>query len=437
MKLAGGVVMTITEDRAADAPTPEIGKARTRKEDQRLITGRTRWTDNIQLPGMLHLAMVRSPFAHATDHARSTPTRPRPRPASSAVVTGEDLKDVQGVDRQRVADQCRPEDADHLPVVVDHVACAGEIVAVVAARTRRRGARRRRARRRRLRRAAGRPRPQGGRQGRGARPPRPRHQHVGHLDSSTRRPRAPAATSRTAIATAREDGIVIEREFRQQRLIPAFMEPRSTVVDPTGEQMTVWTSTQVPHILRFFIAATTGMPESKVRVIAPDVGGGFGGKLQTTPEEFATIAVARRLGKPCKYTETRSRVAALRPPRPRPVAEADAQRAQGRHRHRAQGRAARRPRRLRRRRRRRRAGARRVDVQLDLQVRRLPLQRAHAADQQDVGRRLPRGRSPRGDLRHRADDGRARGRGRASTRSRSARRTGSRTTSSRSPRWRA
>ncbi|MEO6997580.1 MAG: xanthine dehydrogenase family protein molybdopterin-binding subunit, partial [Terracoccus sp.] len=109
-----------------------------------------------------------------------------------------------------------------------------------------------------------------------------------------------------AIAKARVDGIVVEREFRQQRLIPAFMEPRSVVVDPTGEQMVVWSSTQVPHILRFLIAATMGIPESKVRVIAPDVGGGFGGKLQTTPEEFATIAIARRLGKPCKYTETRS-----------------------------------------------------------------------------------------------------------------------------------
>ena len=63
--------MTITEDRASETPAAEIGKARTRKEDQRLITGRTRWTDNIQLPGMLHLAMVRSPFAHATISAIS------------------------------------------------------------------------------------------------------------------------------------------------------------------------------------------------------------------------------------------------------------------------------------------------------------------------------------------------------------------------------
>ena len=93
-----------------------------------------------------------------------------------------------------------------------------------------------------------------------------------------------------AIDKARADGIVIEREYRQQRLIPAFMEPRSVVVDPTGEQITMWSATQIPHILRFALAATTGVPESKIRVIAPDVGGGFGGKLQTTPEEWITCA---------------------------------------------------------------------------------------------------------------------------------------------------
>ena len=93
-----------------------------------------------------------------------------------------------------------------------------------------------------------------------------------------------------AIEKARADGIVIEREYRQQRLIPAFMEPRSVVVDPTGEQITMWSATQIPHILRFALAATTGIPESKIRVIAPDVGGGFGGKLQTTPEELITFA---------------------------------------------------------------------------------------------------------------------------------------------------
>ena len=109
-----------------------------------------------------------------------------------------------------------------------------------------------------------------------------------------------------AIAAARTDGIVVERRFRQQRLVPASMEPRSVVVDPTGAQITMWSATQVPHILRVMLALTTGTSESKIRVIAPDVGGGFGGKLQVTPEEIATFCVAQRLRKPCKYTETRT-----------------------------------------------------------------------------------------------------------------------------------
>ena len=68
----------------------------------------------------------------------------------------------------------------------------------------------------------------------------------------------------------------------------------------------MWSATQVPHILRPMLALTLDVPEHKVRVIAPDVGGGFGGKLQVTPEEVITALVARKLGKPAKYTESRS-----------------------------------------------------------------------------------------------------------------------------------
>ena len=100
--------------------------------------------------------------------------------------------------------------------------------------------------------------------------------------------------------------VVIERRFIQQRLMPAFMEPRSVVVDPTSDVMTMWSATQVPHILRLMLALQTGVPEHKIRVIAPDVGGGFGGKLQVTPEELICFLVAKQVGKPVKYTETRS-----------------------------------------------------------------------------------------------------------------------------------
>ncbi len=292
--------MTAVDDR----PSTEIGSARRRKEDQRLITGRTKWTDNIQLPGMLHLAMVRSPFAHATIDAIDT-TEAKGAAGVVGVFTGKDIADIQGVNITAwpiTPDQKSP---DHLPVPLERVSHTGEIVAVVVART-----------------AA---------QARdaaelvdvdygelpavldlkeAATDAVLAHPDLGtnksafwQLDSAAQ---GSGGDVEEAIAKAREGGIVIEREYRQQRLIPAFMEPRSTVVDPTGEQVVMWTATQAPHILRFCIAATTGLPESKIRVIAPDVGGGFGGKLQSTPEEFATLAVARKLGRPCKYTETRS-----------------------------------------------------------------------------------------------------------------------------------
>ncbi|MBM6400171.1 xanthine dehydrogenase family protein molybdopterin-binding subunit [Phycicoccus sonneratiae] len=292
--------MTAVDDR----PTTEIGTARRRKEDRRLVTGRTRWTDNIQLPGMLHLAMVRSPFAHAKINGIET-AEAKGAPNVIAVMTGHDIADIQGVNITAwpiTPDQKSP---DHLPMPLERVAHAGEIVAVVVARTA----------------AAARDAAELVDVDYEELPAvldlkaATTDEVLAHPDLGTNKSAFWQLDSKAggtggdieeAIARAREGGIVIEREYRQQRLIPAFMEPRSTVVDPTGEQVVMWTATQAPHVLRFCIAATTGLPESKIRVIAPDVGGGFGGKLQSTPEEFITLAVARKLGKPCKYTETRS-----------------------------------------------------------------------------------------------------------------------------------
>jgi carbon-monoxide dehydrogenase large subunit len=292
--------VTVTED----APVKEIGNARKRKEDQRLITGRTRWTDNLQLPGMLHIAMVRSPFAHATITNIDT-SAAKTSPNVVAVFTGAEVADEQGVLANAwpiTPDQKAPV---HTPIAVDRVTFAGEIVAVVVARS---AAEARDAAELvdvdydelpaalDLREAA-------------------EDKVLAHPDLGTNKSAlwvfdsAEAGTGGSvddAITEARDHGILIEREYRQQRLIPAFMEPRSVVVDPTGEQITMWSATQIPHILRFLLAATTGVSESKIRVIAPDVGGGFGGKLQTTPEEWITFVAARRTAKPCKYTETRS-----------------------------------------------------------------------------------------------------------------------------------
>jgi len=301
--------MTAVEDRETAQPTAEIGRDRRRKEDQRLITGRTRWTDNITLPGMLHVAMVRSPFAHATIANIDTAA------AAAAlnvvtVITGREVADEQGGLPNAwpiTPDQVTPV---HPPIAVDRVTFAGEVVAVVVARSA--AAARDAAELVDVDydelpaaldlKAAAEATPENG----GA---------LAHPDLGTNKSAlwrfdsSEAGTGQNvdaAIEAARSDGIVIEREYRQQRLIPAFMEPRSTVVDPTGEQITMWSATQIPHILRFLLAAVTGVSEAKIRVIAPDVGGGFGGKLQTTPEEFIVFLLARRLGKPVKYTETRS-----------------------------------------------------------------------------------------------------------------------------------
>ena len=101
--------------------------------------------------------------------------------------------------------------------------------------------------------------------------------------------------------------VVVTRRYFQPRLIPNAMEPRGVLaqVGPTGD-VTLWSATQTPHILRFALQLVLGIPESKIRVIAPDVGGGFGSKLQSTPRSALAVALARRLGRPVKWTEERA-----------------------------------------------------------------------------------------------------------------------------------
>ena len=290
--------MTAVEERPA---TGELGARRHRKEDQRLITGRTRWADNLTAPGMMHLAMVRSPFAHARITSVDL-EQARRAPGVVTVLAGSDFAAEQGTLPNVwtiTPDQKTP---PHPSVAVDTVRFAGEIVACVVARS---AAEARDAvelvdvdydelpvvldTREAL-----------------------RDETLIHPDLGTNESAHLVLDFDTdvdgAIEAARtaDDGIVFEREYEQQRLIPAFMEPRSMLCDPTGEQTVLWSATQIPHILRVLLALSLGIPENKLRVIAPDVGGGFGGKLQVTPEEFVTVLVARRLGKPCKYTETRS-----------------------------------------------------------------------------------------------------------------------------------
>jgi len=280
----------------------EIGRARLRKEDARLITGRTRWTDNLTVPGMLHMAILRSPVAHATI-TRVDTSAARKSPGVLAVYTGADLADDQG--SLPCAWPITPDmKAPPAPsLAVDRVNFAGEAVAVVVARSAYEAADAVNAidvdyedlpvvldMRAALAEGA----------------------DLVHPDLGTNKSAtwvfdsAEAGTGGDVEQAIADSEIVVRRTFRQQRLVPAFMEPRSILVDPTGPQLTMWSATQIPHILRLMLAMTLGVPEHRVRVIAPDVGGGFGGKLQVTPEEVITFLVARRLDRPVKYTESRS-----------------------------------------------------------------------------------------------------------------------------------
>jgi carbon-monoxide dehydrogenase large subunit len=102
--------------------------------------------------------------------------------------------------------------------------------------------------------------------------------------------------------------VIVSRRFIQQRLLPSAMEPRAVVVAPiaAADEYTVYSATQIPHVLRVMLALTTGVPEHKIRVISPDVGGGFGSKLNVYAEEVIALILAKRLGRPVRWTESRS-----------------------------------------------------------------------------------------------------------------------------------
>jgi len=279
----------------------EVGRARLRKEDAHLIRGRTRWTDNITVPGMLHMAILRSPHAHARI-TRVDVSGARKAPNVVAAFSGADLADLQGtlacawpVTEDMVA-------PTYTPLATTEVRHVGEPVAVVVARDRASAVDALEAievdyeplpvvldMEQAL--ADGAP--------------------LVHAEAGTNKcytwvfDSAQAGTGGDVAQAAAGAEVTLKRRYVQQRLVPSYMEPRSVVVDPGQDEITIWSATQIPHILRFLLAATTGVPEHKIRVIAPDVGGGFGGKLAATPEEWIAFAVARKLDRPVKYTESR------------------------------------------------------------------------------------------------------------------------------------
>src|ERR1017187_327781 len=279
---------------APAVPEAEVGRARLRKEDERLITGQTNWTDNIRLPGMLHVAYLRSPFAHARISSVNV-SAARSEPGVIAAFAGADFAGEQG--SLPCAWPVTPDIVipAHPPMAFDEVRYVGEAVACVIARNRYTAA-----------------------------------DALAAIDINYQ-PLPPVLDIRTALdegspkvheagnksyewvfangdldAAFRDAPVVLERNYRQQRLIPSAMEPRAVVASCVSGEFTLWSSTQIPHVLRFALAAFFGIPEQNIRVIAPDVGGGFGSKLQVTAEEVLAVLVARKIGRPVKWTESRS-----------------------------------------------------------------------------------------------------------------------------------
>ena len=274
--------------------TTEIGKARARKEDARLVTGQTNWTDNIVLPGLVHVAYLRSPMAHARIVSVDV-SAARGAPGVIAAYSGADFAAEQG--SLPCAWPVTPDIVipAHPPMATDEVRYGGEIVACVVARDRYAAA--------------------------DALElidveyeplPAVLDMEAALAEGS---PKVHEAGNKSFVwpfaqgdieAAFRDAPVVVERTYRQQRLIPEAMEPRATVAAMVGDEITLWSATQIPHVLRFLIAAVLGIPEQNIRVIAPDVGGGFGSKLQVTAEEFLAVLLTRKLGRPVKWTESRS-----------------------------------------------------------------------------------------------------------------------------------
>ena len=276
-----------------------IGRRVERKEDSTLLQGQARWVDNMGGPGTVYLGIVRSPYAHARIRAVDV----APALAHADVVaawTGDDLEDEWTGSLPCAWLPTEETNAPpHRPLATGKVRHAGDAVAVIAATSR----------------AAAEdavelvevdyePLPAvvdveaalaGG-------------APLVHDELGTNRCYTWTLEAGEVDRLFDEAAVTVKEHYRQQRLIPNAIEPRAVYVQPVpaAGEYTMWSTTQVPHIARVTLSGVVGIPEAKLRVIAPDVGGGFGSKLDVYAEEALALAIARRLARPVKWTELRS-----------------------------------------------------------------------------------------------------------------------------------
>lgn len=290
---------------AAQSPPKVVGTAVLRKEDRRFLTGVGRYTDDIQLPGLLHGVVLRSPHAHAkivSIDVRAAAAAP----GVLAVYTGQDVaKDKVGglpcgwlLKNKDGSPMAEP---PHPILVADVVRHVGDQVAFVVAETREKA------------KAA-------------MQLIEVEYETLPAVASATKArqpgaaqvwPQAPGNLcfdwelgDRAAVAAAKQRAHkVIEIEVYNNRVIPNAMEPRSAIghYEPGTDSYTLYTSSQNPHLIRLLMGAfVLGLPEHKLRVFAPDVGGGFGSKIYHYAEEALVVWASRKLRRPIKWTAERS-----------------------------------------------------------------------------------------------------------------------------------
>jgi carbon-monoxide dehydrogenase large subunit len=275
---------------------PYVGSRLKRPDDPRILTGRGRYVDDVVLPRMLHAVFVRSPHAHARI-ARCEVAPARAAPGVAAVLTGAD-----------VAALCRPyrgilqhykgmKTGAIVPLALERVRCVGEPVVAIAAADR----------------AAAEdaaalveveyePLPAVLSPDAATAPGAPLiHPELG--DNVIFETRAEGGDVTRAFAGAR----VWKKRFTIGRHTGVPMEPRGLVADfePFTRALTLWMSSQVPHMMQAVVAELFSLPEHRVRVIAPDVGGSFGIKIHIYQDDMTAIALAVTLGRPVKFVATR------------------------------------------------------------------------------------------------------------------------------------
>ena len=296
----------MTTQQLPGPPGQLIGQRIKRREDPRLIQGRGTYVDDIKLVGMLHLAFKRSDVAHGRILSVDTAAADA-MPGVELVMTGAELKEIM----PPVPIGTPFPAPDHHAVAPDTVRYVGEAIALVVAGDR----------------YAARDAadaieveieelpvvvdPEQALQG------QPTVLHEGFENNVALELRS--GTGVNADTGEVEDDSALERAFAEaevtisqrivnQRLVPNAIETRGVVAhyEPGKEHLTVWSSTQIPHLAKLLLGAALGLGQHQVRVIAPEVGGGFGSKLQVYGEDYVLSAVSRQLGQPVKWIEERS-----------------------------------------------------------------------------------------------------------------------------------